>query len=93
MFLVLFILPQILLLGGGIADKTSFSVSMPQKQETGHGRYFVDGMVTGEVRGRISGHIRANIDGDIDLHLISGNSTAEQPEAEAEAGGTSHEES
>ncbi len=93
MFLVLFVLPQILLLGGGIADKTSFSVSTPRKQETGSGRYFVDGMVTGEVHGRISGHIRANIDGDIDLHLISGSSSAEAPDAETETGGNSHEES
>lgn len=88
MFLVLFVLPQILLLGGGLADKTSFSVAAPRKQETGRGRYFVDGMVTGEVHGRISGQIRASIEGDVDLRLISGSSAAE-----TETGGNSHEES
>ena len=93
MFLVLFVLPQILLLGGGIADKTSFSVAAPKRQETGHGHYFVDGVVSGEIHGRISGVVRANIEGDVDLRLISGSSNAETSDAETEAGGNSHKES
>ena len=44
-FLVLFVLPQILLLGGGIAEKTSFSMPSAVKQKDASGRVFVDGLV------------------------------------------------
>ena len=73
MFLVLFVLPQILLIGSGIVDKTSFAVpKVIHKRETS-GRMFVDGVVTGEINGTISGIMRASVDGDINLNLLSGN--------------------
>ena len=71
-FLVLFVLPQILLLGGGIADKTSFSMPAAVKQREARGRVFVDGLVTGEIRGTVSGMVRANVDGEVNLNVISG---------------------
>ena len=73
MILVLFVLPQILLLGGGIADKTSFSMPSAIKQKEASGRVFVDGFVTGQISGAVSGMIRANVDGDVNLNVISGN--------------------
>jgi len=76
--LVMFVLPQILLLGGEIVDKTSFSMpkaSLPRITEKGHVR--VDGMVRGEIHGFVSGIIRADINGDVDLHLLSGKSLEE----------------
>ena len=72
MFLVMFVLPQILLLGGGIADKTSFAVPKAMKQKEKSGRVFVDGFVSGEVSGTVSGVMRASVDGDVRLKLISG---------------------
>ena len=73
MLLVLFVLPQILLIGGGIVDKTSFAVpKVIHKRETS-GRMFVVGVVTGEINGTISGIMRASVDGDINLNLLSGN--------------------
>ena len=72
MFLVMFVLPQILLLGGGIADKTSFAVPKVMKQKETSGRVFVDGFVSGEVSGTVSGVMRASVDGDVRLKLISG---------------------
>ena len=72
MFLVMFVLPQILLLGGGIADKTSFAVPKVMKQKEKSGRVFVDGFVSGEVSGTVSGVMRASVDGDVRLKLISG---------------------
>ena len=72
MFLVLFVLPQILLLGGGIADKTSFSMPSAVKQRDASGRVFVDGLVTGEIHGTVSGLVRANVDGEVNLNVISG---------------------
>ena len=70
--LVLFVLPQILLLGGGIADKTSFSMPSAVKQKDASGRVFVDGLVSGEIRGTVSGLVRANVDGEVNLNIISG---------------------
>lgn len=77
MFLVMFVLPQILLIGGAVVDKTSFAVpKMARKVESG-GRVFVDGIVSGEINGTVSGVMRANIDGDVKLNLISGSAGKE----------------
>ncbi len=96
MILVLFVLPQILLIGGGIADKTSFSVPAVGKREVGRGRVFVDGVVSGEIHGTVSGVMRANIDGDVDLRLTSGSTTQTdgliQPDADAGEEESGHEE-
>lgn len=91
MFLVLFVLPQILLIGGNIADKTSFSVktSAHKKKET-HGLIFVDGMVNGEIHGSVNGTMRASIYGDANLRLISGELTEENAQEQGE-GEISHE--
>ena len=87
MFLVLFVLPQILLIGGDIADKTSFAVPKMLKKKETSGRVFVDGRVSGEINGTVSGVIRASIDGDVRLRVLSGSVTdkAETPEQSEEA--------
>ena len=87
MILVLLVLPQILLLGGGIADKTSFSMPSAIKQKEASGRVFVDGFVTGQISGAVSGMIRANVDGDVNLNVISGNVAECPPECQQEEGG------
>lgn len=84
MILVLFVLPQILLLGGGLADKTSFSMPAAVRQKEESGRVFIDGFVSGEISGTISGMIRANVDGNVDLHVISGRVEKELPESKQE---------
>ena len=76
--LVMFVLPQILLIGGELVDKTSFSMpkaNLPRIANSGHIR--VDGMVRGEVRGYVQGIIRADINGEVDLNVISGKALAE----------------
>lgn len=72
MLFMLFVLPQILLLGGGLADKTS--ISMPTAARTHHSRerVFVVGLVTGEISGTVSGLVRASVDGNVNLRVISG---------------------
>ncbi len=77
MFLVLFVLPQILLVGSGVVDKTSFAVPKVIRKRETSGRMFVDGVVTGEINGTVSGIMRASVDGDINLNLLSG-SVSEQ---------------
>ena len=79
----MFILPQILLLGEKVIDKTSFDVSMPVSQHQSSGRMRIDGVVRGEVSGRISGVVHAYVDGDVNVRLLSGGveeEGAEQPE-------------
>ena len=70
--LVMFCLPQILLLGGRIIEKTSFSVPAPLRRHEGHGRIAVDGMVRGEINGTVTGIMHATVEGTARLELLSG---------------------
>lgn len=76
--LVMFVLPQILLIGGEVVDKTSFS--MPKAALTkvsGSGHVLVDGMVRGQINGYVRGIVRGEITGDVDLSLVAGKSQEE----------------
>ena len=70
--LVMFVLPQILLIGGALVDKTSFSMPSAGKRKKASGHVKVDGLVRGEIHGYVSGVVRADIDGDVDLNILSG---------------------
>ena len=76
--LVMFVLPEILLIGGGIIDKTSFKVPKVERKMEGHGTIRVDGMVNGEVNGRINGVVHAFIQGDANLNVVSGSAAEEK---------------
>ena len=76
-FLVMGVLPQILLLGGTVVEKTSFSVPGAIRRRGASGRVRVDGMVRGEISGTISGMVHAVVEGKVDLNLISGSVTEE----------------
>lgn len=79
MLLVMFVLPQILLVGDVLVDRTTFKMPEPKrKKKTSRGKVRVDGRVRGEVNGRISGRISGDIEGDMSLTLLSG--TAEEQE-------------
>lgn len=80
--LVMFVLPQILLVGGKIVDMTSFSMPNVAKRHSGRGRVRVNGMVRGEIRGTVSGIVHATVDGEVDLNLISGSVQEESEEDE-----------
>ena len=77
MFLVMFVLPQILLIGGTVVDKSSFAVPKIMRKVESGGRVFVDGIVSGEINGTVSGVMRANIEGDVKLNLITGSAREE----------------
>ena len=81
--LVMFVLPQILLVGGKIVDMTTFEMPNVTKKRSGRGRVKVDGMVRGEIRGVVSGTMHATVEGEVDLNLISG-TVSEEDEDEAE---------
>ena len=78
--MVMFALPQILLIGSGIIDKTSFSVPSVVEKKSASGRISVNGMVHGTINGTVRGVMRATVEGDIDLNLISGSVNEENEE-------------
>ncbi len=73
--LVMFVLPQILLIGAKIIDKTSFEVSVPLGIEREVGFMRIDGRVQGQINGRIIGEVHAVVRGDINALVRSGNVT------------------
>ena len=70
--LVMFVLPQILILGGRILERTSFSMPGVSRELRASGLIAVDGIISGEIHGKVSGHFRGTIDGDAELRLVSG---------------------
>lgn len=71
-FTVMFVLPQILLLGEKIIDRTSFAVSIPLKMERASGLMRVDGRVQGQINGTIIGEVHGFVRGDASLFVNMG---------------------
>lgn len=69
---VMFVLPQILLLGEKIIDKTSFAVSIPLKMERITGLMRVDGLVEGQINGTVVGEMHCFVRGDAKLLVNMG---------------------
>lgn len=69
---VMFVLPQILLVGEKIIEKTSFAVTMPLKMEKTTGLMRVDGMVQGQINGTIVGELRGFVRGEANLIVNMG---------------------
>ena len=70
--LVMFVLPQILLLGDKIIEKTSFSISVPVRTQSARGVVYVNGRINGKVSGTITGTVRGIIRGDVNALVESG---------------------
>lgn len=71
--LVMIILPQLLVLGDKIIEKTSFSMKMPIRREQYKGLVSVNGHIRGYVSGRVDGIFNGSIDGDFDASVTGGN--------------------
>lgn len=71
-FTVMFVLPQILLLGEKIIDKTSFAVSMPLKLERSSGLMRVDGIIQGQVNGTMIGEFHGLLRGEANMIVNMG---------------------
>lgn len=70
--IVMFVLPQILLLGEKIIEKTSFAVSIPLKLEKNSGLMRVDGLVQGQINGTVIGEMHGYVRGDASLFVNMG---------------------
>lgn len=71
-FIVMFILPQILLLGEKVIDKTSFTVSMPVMTQKATGFVSVNGKIRGQVNGIVIGEIHGIVRGEINAIMEMG---------------------
>ena len=68
--LVLFVLPQILMLGDIILDKTALTINLAARQHemkgralvTGHVRGYVNGMIDADINGVIRGDMKVSVD-------------------------------
>lgn len=71
---VLFVLPQILLLGDKLIEKTSFAVNlpMPVQSQKESGLIRVDGIVRGQINGVVIGTMHAVVRGDVSAMIVSG---------------------
>lgn len=72
-FIVMFILPEILLLGEKIIDKTSFTVSMPVMTQRSTGLVSINGKVRGQINGIVIGEIHGIIRGEVNAIMEVGN--------------------
>ncbi len=78
--LVMFVLPQILMVGEKIIEKTSFEVSVPIKLDRGFGTVRVDGFVRGQINGTVVGEMHALVRGEVAAVVTMGNMHELPPE-------------
>lgn len=72
-FITLFVLPEILLVGDTIISKTAFVMNMPIATRTVRGLFRVDGAVRGKINGTVTGTMNAVIRGEINAFVDAGN--------------------
>lgn len=80
MFLVMFILPQMLLLGDGIVERTRFNIKIPEHDRITRSSGII--YVSGRVRGKVSGTIDATVHGVIHGELAALVETGEEQDKE-----------
>lgn len=72
MFLVMFILPQLLILGDKIVERTRFDVKVPKRSRTVTGTVYVNGHVRGRISGVVDATIQGVIRGDVSAMMEAG---------------------
>lgn len=87
--LVMFVLPQILLVGDKLIDKTSFEMKHRERTVSA-GLTHLDGFVSGTINGRVNGYVNGLVDGEVNVSLVSGSAEA-KGDSEGN-GGDMHEE-
>lgn len=74
-FITMFVLPQILLVGDKIIEKTAFIMNMPIRTKTATGLMRVDGVVRGRINGTVTGTVHAIIRGSVSAYVEAGDLT------------------
>ncbi len=70
--LVLCVLPQILVLGDIIIEKSKFAISHPVRMENTAGRIFINGHITGHINGAIEGFVHGYVQGEVTALVKTG---------------------
>lgn len=71
----MFVLPQILLVGDTIIEKTAFVMNMPIRTRNVTGLMKVDGLVRGKIDGTVTGTMNAIIRGNVSAYVEAGDVT------------------
>ena len=74
-FITMFVLPQILLVGDTIIEKTAFVMSMPIHTKNAAGLIKVDGLVRGRIEGTVTGTMNAIVRGNVSAYVEAGDVT------------------
>lgn len=71
----MFVLPQILLVGDKIIEKTAFVMNMPIRTKNVTGLMRVDGLVRGRIEGTVTGTMSAIVRGNVSAYVEAGDVT------------------
>ena len=71
----MFVLPQILLVGDKIIEKTAFVMNMPIRTKNVTGLMRVDGLVRGRIEGTVTGTMSAIVRGNLSAYVEAGDVT------------------
>lgn len=74
-FITMFVLPQILLVGDSIIEKTAFVMNMPIRTKNAAGLVKVDGLVRGRIEGTVTGTMNAIVRGNVSAYVEAGDVT------------------
>ncbi len=74
-FITMFVLPQILLVGDKVIEKTAFVMNMPIRTKNATGLIKVDGLVRGKINGTVTGAMNAIIKGNVSAYVEAGDVT------------------
>ena len=74
-FVTMFVLPQILLAGDKIIEKTAFVMNMPIRTKNVTGLMRVDGLVRGRIEGTVTGTMSAIVRGNVSAYVEAGDVT------------------
>mgnify|MGYP001092490490 FL=1 len=74
-FITMFVLPQILLVGDTIIEKTAFVMNMPIRTKNATGLVKVDGLVRGRIEGTVTGTMNAIVRGNVSAYVEAGDVT------------------
>ena len=73
--ITMFVLPQILLVGDKIIEKTAFVMNMPIRTKNASGLMKVDGLVRGRIDGVVTGTMKAIVRGNVSAYVEAGDVT------------------
>lgn len=75
LFITMFVLPQVLLVGDTIIEKTAFVMNMPIRSRRLSGLVYVNGVINGRIQGTVAGTMRAVVRGNVSGFMEAGDVT------------------